>query len=151
VWDVDSGFGEAHGELVGYLKLLAVRVGGKKVWGTYPYHEAAYLGGPDTVRGLSRERYAGDGALFANAELRLPLARVHVLMPIRMGVFGLADAGRVYVDGDSPGGWHKAVGGGAWFSFLKPENTLTVAAAVDPDAVGEDSKTRIYFQVGFAF
>ena len=36
--------------------VLALRVGGKKLWGTYPYHEAAFIGGPDTVRGLRRRR-----------------------------------------------------------------------------------------------
>jgi hypothetical protein len=66
-------------------------------------------------------------------------------------VSGLADAGRVYLDGESPGGWHKGFGGGAWFSFIKPENTLTIAATVDPDAEGDDGRTRIYVQLGFGF
>ncbi|HET6899442.1 MAG TPA: hypothetical protein VFK70_13885, partial [Vicinamibacteria bacterium] len=151
VWSVESGFGEVHGEVAGYLHLLALRAGGKKVWGTFPFYEAAFLGGPTTLRSARRERYAGDATVFGSAELRLPLVRFNVLMPIRAGVFGLADVGRVYVDGSSPGGWHKGFGGGAWFSFIKPENTLTIAAAVDPDAQGDDGKTRIYFQAGFGF
>jgi hypothetical protein len=44
--------------------------------------------GPDTVRGIARQRYAGDAALYGNAELRLPLVRFKLLMPVRAGVFG---------------------------------------------------------------
>jgi len=34
------------------------------------------------------------------------------------GVFGLADAGRVWSDGASEGAWHKAFGGGVWLEAL---------------------------------
>lgn len=40
------------------------------------------------------------------------------MLPCEVGVFGLAAAGRVFVDGDSPGGWHTGVGGGIWFAFV---------------------------------
>jgi hypothetical protein len=150
-WSLDEPFVEAHGELAAHLAILHLRVAGKKVWGRYPFHEAAVIGGPDTVRGLRRERYAGDATVFGNAELRLPLFRFTVLLPIRFGLLGLADAGRVFLDGESSEKWHKSFGGGAWLSILKPENTLSVTAARDPDATGEDRGLRIYFQAGFAF
>src|SRR5439155_1671681 len=104
-YDVAAPFGEAHGEAAAYLTAriplqptLALRVAAKKVWGSYPFHEAAYVGGAATVRGFSEHRFAGDGAVYGNAELRLPLARIFVLLPEELGVFGLADAGRVYLD-----------------------------------------------------
>jgi hypothetical protein len=150
-WSVDEDFGEAHGELSAHLYLLHLRVGGKKVWGRFPFHEAAFLGGPDTVRALRRQRYAGDAAVFGNAELRLPVARFTVLLPIRFGVLALADAGRVWLEGESSEKWHKGFGAGAWLSFLKPENTISITAAKDPDATGLDSGVRVYFQAGFAF
>jgi len=150
-WSVDEPFGEARGELAAHLAVLHLRVGGKKVWGRYPFHEAAFLGGPDTVRGLSRQRYAGDAAVFGNAELRLPLFRFTLLLPIRVGVLGLADAGRVFLEGESSNRWHKGVGGGLWFSILKPENTVVVTAAQELDGRGRDQRTRVYFQAGFAF
>lgn len=150
-WDVEEQFGEAHGELGAHLYFLHLRVAGKKVWGRYPFHEAAFLGGPDTVRGLARQRFAGDAAVFGNAELRFPLFRFNLLVPVRFGLLGLADAGRVYLDGESSNEWHKAYGGGAWMMFLKPENTLSITAAKDPDATGNDGKWRVYFQAGFAF
>jgi hypothetical protein len=150
-WSVDEAFGEAHGEIAAHLAVLHLRVAGKKVWGRFPFHEAAFIGGPDTVRGLRRQRYAGDAAVFGNAELRLPLFRFTMLLPIRFGVLGLADTGRVYLEGESSDKWHTGVGAGAWFSILKPENTLVVTAARELDPSGRDRRTRIYFQAGFAF
>ncbi len=82
-WDVDSGaFGEVHGQVAVYLTAsmpleptLALRVGGKKVWGAFPFQEAAFIGGRSTVRGFQEQRFAGDGSLYGNAELRLYLSR----------------------------------------------------------------------------
>jgi hypothetical protein len=150
--DVTEAFGDAHVEVSSYLSpklplqpTLALRVAGKKLWGTYPFHEAAFVGGWNTVRGLPEQRYAGDAALYGNAELRLALARVFVLLPSELGIFGLADAGRVYLSGEQSERWHAAVGGGLWFAFLNRANTLSLAAADAGEGV------RMYARAGFAF
>jgi len=149
-WSVDDNFGEAHGEMAGYLTFgptLSLRVGGKQLWGTYPYHEAAFIGGPETVRGLRRQRFAGDASAYGNAELRQRLFDFKLLVPIDVGVFGLADGGRVFIDGEDSNRWHHGVGGGVSLSFLRPENTFSIAAARGSD----DDKVRLYFQGGFGF
>jgi hypothetical protein len=149
-WDVEENFGEAHGEMAGYLTFgptLALRVGGKQLWGRYPYHEAAFIGGPDTVRGLRRQRYAGDASAYGQAELRLRLFDFKVLVPIDVGVFGLADGGRVFLDGEDSDTWHHGVGGGVAFTFLRPEYTFSIAGARGSD----DDKVRLYFNGGFGF
>lgn len=136
--------------MAAYLKFgptLALRVGGKKLWGTFPYHEAAFIGGPDTVRGLRRQRYAGDASAFGNAELRLRLFDFKMLVPIDVTVFGLADGGRVFVDGEDSNRWHHGVGGGLGLTFLRPEYTFSIAAARGSD----DNKMRLYFQGGYGF
>jgi hypothetical protein len=150
-WDVEEQFGETHGEMAAYLGPIALRVGGKKVWGRYPFHEAAFLGGPETVRGLRKQRYAGDAMAFGNAELRVPLFRFTLGLPIRVGAFGLADVGRVWLENEDSETWHKGFGGGLWVSVLKPQNTVSVTLATDPDATGSDKRTRVYFQAGLAF
>ena len=86
--------------------------------GDVPFHEAAFLGGPGSLRGYPFQRFAGDAAAFGSAELRQPLGQVKLLVRGRLGVFALADAGRVWMDGDSPGDWHTDVGGGLWFETL---------------------------------
>jgi len=150
--DVTSSFGEAHAEAASYLSAriplrptLALRVGGKKVWGTYPLHEAAYVGGAATVRGFVEHRFAGDAAVYGNVELRLAVARFFFLVPGTIGVFGLGDVGRVYLAGDTSDRWHAAAGGGLWFAFLSHANTLSVAAA------NSDEGTRVYVRTGFGF
>jgi hypothetical protein len=150
--DLTSPFGEGHAEASSYLTAriplrptLAVRVAGRKVWGTYPYYEAAYIGGDSTVRGFVEHRFAGDAAVFGNVELRLSLARFFVLVPGQLGIFGLGDAGRVYVSGQTSDRWHPAAGGGLWLSFLSSANTVSVAAAHSVEG------TRWYAKAGFAF
>ena len=150
--DVTSAFGEGHAEARSYLTAriplqptLALRVAGKKVWGTYPLHEAAYVGGATTVRGFVEHRFAGDAAVYGSAELRLSVAKFFFLLPGELGVFGLGDAGRVYLSGETSDRWHAAVGGGLWFAFLSSANTVSVAAAHSVEG------TRVYVRAGFSF
>jgi hypothetical protein len=152
VWSVRSGFGEVHGEAATFLSpdialqpTLALRVGGKRLWGTFPFQESAFIGGPGTLRGLRLQRYAGDASAWGNAELRLRLFQANLLVPQDIGVFGLADTGRVFLDGEDSRRWHTGIGGGVWISFLRRENTVSVAAA------HSEGRTRLYFGAGFGF
>ncbi|HEX6042226.1 BamA/TamA family outer membrane protein, partial [Longimicrobium sp.] len=97
--------GTAYVPLAG--SVLAVRAGGQAVLGDFPLQYAAFLGGSPTVRGYTFNRYAGDAMAFGSAELRVPVAG-----PV--GVLALADAGRVWYDGESAGDWHTGVGGGGF-------------------------------------
>ena len=152
IWDVDSTFGEAHGQVATYLTApiglrptLALRAGGQKLWGRYPFFEAAFIGGASTVRLGRVNRYAGDASAFGSAELRLPLATVDLVVPADFGIFGLADVGRVFLEGESSDKWHTAFGGGVSLSFLDRANTVSLAVAR-----GEE-RTGVYFQAGFGF
>lgn len=134
LWSVDRAFGEVRGSLASYLPLpldasLAVRVGAQKLFGRYPFHEAAFIGSWDTVRGLPQNRYAGDGSLFANAELRLPLTGLDLFYSGRLGVFALADVGRVYLEGEPSRRWHRSWGGGGWLAFENGRRTFSAAVA----------------------
>ena len=154
VWDVDSTtFGEVHGLATTYLSAtsaplaptLALRVGGRRVFGTYPFQEAAFIGGASTVRLGRQNRFAGDAAVYGSAELRLQLSRIVLLLPGHIGIFGLGDVGRVFLDGESSTKWHWAAGGGVWVSFLTSANTVSVALAKSEERAG------IYASAGFAF
>lgn len=152
VWDVDSTFGEAHGEAAAYFTppislqpTLAFRVGGRRLWGRYPFFEAAFIGGASTVRLGRVNRYAGDASAYGSAELRLPVARVTLVLPADFGVFGLADGGRVFLEGESSDKWHSAFGGGIWLAYLDRANTISAAVAAG------DERTGVYVQAGFGF
>jgi hypothetical protein len=131
LWDASQAFGRVEGTASTYLRLggpvLAVRGAAQAAWGAYPFHQAAFLGGGSTLRGHAYDRFAGDAAVAGGAELRVPLLPAELLVRGRLGVSLLADAGRVIHDGESPGGWHTAVGGGLWFAT--PPAVLTVHVA----------------------
>jgi hypothetical protein len=152
MWDVSSAFGVIAGNATTYLTMpipahpiLVLHGGGKKLFGDFPYHESAFIGGRSAVRSLEPERYAGDAALFGTAELRMSLARFPFVLPFQLGVFGFADVGRVYVDGNSPGGWHSGTGVGLWVGVLNPGTSLSVE-------VGRGAGvTDVRFRTGMSF
>jgi hemolysin activation/secretion protein len=152
VWDAEDAFGELHAEVATYLaapgKLeptLALRAAGRKVWGTFPFHEAAFVGGRESVRGFSEQRFAGDAAAWGNAELRVFLTDFFLVLPGELGLFALGDAGRVWNPGESSSKWHAAAGGGIWFAFVDRANTITLGVARS----GE--RTGFYIRSGFLF
>ena len=99
----------------------------------------------DDVRGLALQRYAGDAALFGNAELRVLLHQSDGSLFSRVGVFGLADVGRVFAKGQTSDRWHPAYGGGLWISIVEPSYTASIAVAES------EGHVRTYLQGGFSF
>ncbi len=149
-FDVVDTYGEIHGEAATYLTpgpTLALRIGGKKVFGAFPFHGAAYLGGNTTVRGFAEQRFAGHAAVYGNAEFRFRVSRLRIIFPGNFGFFGLTDVGRVFSDFDTPGEntWHAAYGGGVWLSLLGDLNTMSFAIA------RSEERTGLYIRSGFHF
>lgn len=150
-WSNGEGpFGSLEGSVSTYLTpvspvTLALRVGGRQVWGDFPYFEAAYLGGNRSLRGFPSGRFAGDRSVFGNAELRLRVLENRWLVPVEIGLLGLADAGRVWFDGESPGGWHTDLGAGLWFSALERSQGLSLGLARSPE------RGRFWFTLGMPF
>jgi len=144
-WDVENTYGAVSGNLNGYLSTgqwatLAVRGGGKKVFGDYPFFDAASLGGGGlekgalgepgfTLRGFRAGRFAGDSTLYGNADLRLRLGQATLILPAHFGIFGLFDVGRVWYTGEESDTWHTSYGGGIWLSFLNYRSTVTAYVA----------------------
>jgi hypothetical protein len=154
IWSAAGAFGSVSAVASSYLTplpdvpvTLALRAGGEKVWGDFPVHEAAFLGGSRSVRGYSYQRFAGDAATFGNAELRAPLTTAVLLVRGTIGVLALADAGRVWFDGSSPGGWHTSYGGGFWFDTQVRGNFFGVSLLY---ARGTDD-SRLYLGLGAPF
>jgi hypothetical protein len=159
VWDVKSTYGEVSGNANGYLSAghvltFAVRGGAKHVFGEYPYLDAAFLGGGGLItsefqepgfslRGYERRRFAGDSAIYGNGDLRLELARINLLIPTHVGIFGLFDVGRVFLKGETSDTWHTDYGGGIWLSLLNYKATFSAYLA--------HSKESDIFHVGGGF
>jgi hypothetical protein len=152
-WDNGEGpFGAVEGMVATYLSppgtdraTLALRAGGRQVWGDFPYFEAATVGGSRSLRGFPSGRFSGDRAVYGNAELRLKLLDNRWILPMEIGVLGLADAGRVWFRGASDGSWHNDVGAGIWISILERSEGLTIGFAKG------DERRRVWLTLGTPF
>jgi hypothetical protein len=151
LWGLSSSFEEIAAVASTYLAfpvwkrpVLAVRAGGKKLFGDFPYYEAAFIGGSRSVRTFHHHQFAGDASLYGTTELRVPVGKVAFILPWDVGLLGFMDAGRVYMNGESPGGWHSVAGGGFWLGVLSPATGVTVA-------VTNRKARRLHVGLGFNF
>jgi hypothetical protein len=135
---------------------FAGRVGGQKVFGTYPFFESAFIGGKtpysllepgggSSVRGLPAQRYAGDGSLYGGAEVYLPITKAFLLVPGQIGVMGFYDVGRVWVDGETSSRWHHGAGGGLFFTTPGRHSLISVQVATS------EGNTAFYVRGGLVF
>ncbi len=149
--DVESAYGlvDAVGILafpLGFrLSEVAFRGGGRKTWGEVPLSDLAFIGGNKSLRGLPVQRYAGDSSLYGGTELRLDLFDYRLIFPSTFGILGLLDGGRVWVDGDSPGGWHYGYGGGIWLALRGTRSILSLVYAKSDEDQG------VYLNFGFSY
>ena len=99
-------------------------------------------------RGTSARRVGpttcGRASANGNAELRLRAAHVP-LVAGDLGVFGIADAGRVFAADDPSDAWHVGLGGGVWLAPLTRAHTITLAL------VRGRERTGVYLRSGFAY
>jgi hypothetical protein len=146
VLDADRPFARAEGRLTGYLTpgegsrrpTLAARVGAARATGAFPFHEAAFLGGRRDLLGSREQRFAGEAAVFANAEARLPVLAFDLLFPTELGLHAATEVGRVFHEQDAAIGtpWQRGFGGGIWLSFLDRAQTLSITLVQGRERLG---------------
>jgi len=130
------GFGKAGIDLRAYISTdtvkgvtFAFRAGGGKVWGDFPFYESLFLGGANSLKGFSRERFAGDGVLLGETEIRFSVARINVLVPGMLGISFFGGAGRVFLNGEDSKRWHNSFGSTVWVSYLQRMFNIGVTVA----------------------
>jgi len=97
--------------------VLALRIGGTRVFGNYPFLEAAKLGGKTNLRGYLADRFYGDDAIYQNTEFRYKLLDFSsYILNGELGVLAFYDSGRVWLDDEDSDHWHKGYGSGFWIS-----------------------------------
>ena len=52
-----------------------------------------------------------------------------MILPANWGVFGFADSGRVWLEGEDSKEWHTGVGGGIWISLMNYRSTFSSGIA----------------------
>ena len=85
----------------------------------FEFYQAAMIGGSNGLRGYREQRFNGQHAFYQNSDLRLGLGTVRTgVAPIKLGVFGGFDYGRVWIENDASDKWHNSYGGGVFFNAL---------------------------------
>jgi hypothetical protein len=140
--DNDETFYKSQFDVRGYLTTsaltqttFAIRVGGGKVWGKYPFFKAEFLGGIANLRGYRRERFSGDASLFTQAEIRFYLTDWKIIIPGKLGLLLFAEMGRVYTNINPSKKWHPSYGAGLWASYLDRQLNLSFLAAGSPETI----------------
>lgn len=148
--DVEGWFGGVDGFATRYVPVahrltLAVRIGGRHVWGRFPWQAAAFIGGDGSVRGYRSQRFAGRSSLYGNIELRYTLGRATIIVPGELGVFVLGDVGRVWADDEDSDRWHPAAGGGLFYILPELDTAFHLGVASGSE------QTLVHLGFGFGF
>jgi hypothetical protein len=108
---------------------FAFRAFGEKVTGRYPFYEASFLGGTESVRGFEKQRFSGDASISVHSESRFYIGKVKMLLPFNVGGTLFAETGRVFVNGERSTRWHPAFGAGIWTYAVDKDLTVSVSLA----------------------
>jgi len=111
----------------------------------YEFYHAATVGGNNSLRGFRNERFLGKTSYFQTTDLRLGLTKFRTnFVPIRMGVTGGFDYGRVWNEEEDSDKWHTSYGGSV---FINGFNAFTANVGY----YLSDEDQRIIFTLGFRF
>jgi hypothetical protein len=138
------------------------RLSGERIWGRFPFFESAFLGGlayrspldltgvtgGNVLRGYDLNRFAGDTAVAANTEIAVQLGKNSAFLPLRYGVFGLFDVGRVFIAGETSSTWHTGYGGGLWLGLFALAPYFQFAGSLKAALVHSEQGTSFYIFSG---
>lgn len=91
------------------------------------------------------KRFTGKTSFYQNTDLRYSFSRLKTpLVPVRMGVYGGFDYGRIWLDDDNSKKWHNSYGAGF---FVNAAEIISANLGVFSSSDGQ----RIAFGFGFIF
>jgi len=112
---------------------LALRASGEKVWGKYPFYSGATIGGIESIRGYNQDRFSGDAALFGQAELRMFITHVDLILRSKFGLNVFVETGKVWAVGEDSEKWHPSYGLGLWLNYLDGMFIVSSYVATSPE------------------
>ncbi len=126
--------------------VFATKLGGALLLGdNFEFYHGARIGGNNGLRGFRNERFTGKSSFYQNTDLRWSLGGLKTsVIPIRFGVTGSFDHGRVWLENDTSNQWHNSIGGSIW---LTGADALTMNFGY----FSSDDGARIVFALGFGF
>lgn len=111
----------------------------------YEFYQMATIGGDYDIRAFRTERFSGKRSFFQSSDLRYEIGKIRKsVVPMRYGLLGGFDYGRVWLPGELSDKWHTAYGGGLWLSGV---DVITAKLSYFHAADGG----RVSFGLGFGF
>ncbi|QDO94058.1 phosphoesterase [Formosa sediminum] len=163
-FDLETGYtqnidfnGRSYGYLIPELAIahkldhsgrlvLATRLKSQINFGNdFEFYQAAAIGGEDGLRGFRNQRFTGKRSFYQNTDVRYSLTNLKTpLLPVKIGMYGSFDYGRVWLSQDNSERWHNSYGGGI---FVNGAELLTANLGVFDSVDG----IRVAFGLGFGF
>ncbi len=111
----------------------------------YEFYQMATIGGDYDVRAFRAQRFSGKQSFFQSTDLRYEIGKIRrSVLPLRYGVLGGFDYGRVWLPGEVSNTWHTSYGGGLWLTGIDIV-TAKVSYFMSPEG------GRVSFGLGFGF
>lgn len=128
------------------IAVFATKIGSQMIFGdNYEFYHGAMLGGNHSLRGYRNERFNGKTSFFHSTDVRIGLSQIRTnYIPLRIGLSGGFDYGRVWSEFPESNIWHSNYGGSF---FVNGFNALTANLGY---YVSEDGG-RVIFSLGFHF
>ena len=111
----------------GYPLTLGLKAGYGTSFGDVPFYKLQQLGQNQGLRGFQRNRFAGDSRVYFNSEVRVPVGQLETaVVPLKFGLIGFYDMGKIIQEGQTEEDWQLAYGGGIYLIPLSRSYTLSV-------------------------
>ena len=153
--DFENRFGYFKGKLAIYQNLVPNR---SVVWATefgtqlnignrFEFYQGATLGGTNNLRGFNNQRFTGKESFYNSNDIRVRLGRFKLGIPMKIGVTGGFDYGKVWTPlSTNLNRWNTSYGGSVWLSGLD-----MFTANISYFQSNFEDENRIAFSLGFAF
>ncbi|MEO6287792.1 MAG: BamA/TamA family outer membrane protein [Dyadobacter sp.] len=115
---------------------FGLRLGGGITSGQLPFYKLFSLGQLNDLGGYKRNRFTGESKAFLNTELRYQLTETkNTFIPLKIGIRGFYDVGRVWADTDpsSANYWHQGYGGGFYITPFREQFAFNISAGTSKE------------------
>lgn len=110
----------------------------------FEFFQGATLGGDDGIRGYRNERFLGNTSFYQSSDIRLWIGSGKGFIPIKYGILGGFDYGRVWNKGENSKKWHHSFGGGIWVNAAE-------MTSLNLSLFHSEDGNRFAFGMGFNF
>jgi len=126
--------------------VLATKIGGEFIISDkYEFYHGAMLGGNDDLRGYRNQRFNGKSSFYQTSDLRIGLGKIKTgFIPLRFGVTGGFDYGRIWLQNEDSKEWHTSYGGSVFINGFS-------AFTANVGYYTSDEDERVVFTFGFKF